>query len=134
MKQTTPRQNSKEESSPIEKVSLSHANIMVRSTLPDGSYTFDDLLRAQFDAFQQFTPEATPLTKYRGLAQGSNLSPLLTILALDDFSRSLPDSTHYSDDFLVYSRYSGTKVETDLDKGIVIAKGDKSKMLKKDGV
>ena len=57
----------------------------------------------------------------RGLAQGSNLSPLLTILALDDFSRSLPDSTHYSDDFLVFSESDKVEVKSNPAMGIIVS-------------
>ena len=70
----------------------------------------------------------------RGLAQGSNLSPLLTILALDDFSRSLPDSTHYSDDFLVFSESDKVEVKSNPAMGIIVSDDwEKSKMLKRKG-
>lgn len=92
-----------------------------------------DLIRGQFEAYQQWKPESKPLTKYRGLAQGSNLSPLLTILALNPFFESLKNWVAYADDFLRFSETNDEFVKGDEDKGIEI-NWKKSKQLKKDGV
>lgn len=120
------------------KVNLSAANEILRRAPEDGGmsegfHTFDELIHAQFKAFQDRMPNAPPLTKNRGLAQGSNLSPLLTILALEKFFNTLEHWIAYADDFIRFSFVNKEIVKDDVSTGVVI-NWNKSKQLKKDGV
>lgn len=68
-----------------------------------------------------------------GLPQGSPLSPILTILGLDDWTRKAgEDRVFYADDGIIFSN-TPIELNSDPQMGINIHEG-KSGYVKKDGV
>jgi len=89
-----------------------------------------EFIQLQWALLDQYSP-ATVGNAHKGLAQGCNTSPILSISILEDFISQTEDSVFYADDGIFFSN-TPINIKDDPDRGIFLNR-EKSAVIKEAG-
>lgn len=107
----------------VESLDKETLDLVVQMAKEDGAESLEEFVQMQWALLSSFAPPESQMhsvgNSHRGLAQGAPTSPLLTILALDDFVRQQQDAVFYADDGLFMSDVP-FEIKDDPTSGIVV--------------